>query len=200
MPAPSKLKAYRAKREFSKTPEPAGGPVAAEGNRFVVHKHHATADHYDLRLQVGDVLKSWAVPRGPSLNPADKRLAVETEDHPLEYIDFEGVIPEGEYGGGPMIVWDTGVWAPMDDVEKSLRTGSFKFRLAGEKLNGGWMLTRLKPKPGEDEGKKNWLLFKERDLAADARLDILEARPESVKSGRRIEELVATPKPAARPA
>ncbi|ANT51141.1 DNA ligase D [Mesorhizobium amorphae] len=200
MTTPPKLRAYRAKREFTKTPEPAGGLLADEGNRFVVHKHHATADHYDLRLQVGDVLKSWAVPRGPSLNPADKRLAIETEDHPLEYIDFEGVIPEGEYGGGPMIVWDTGTWAPMDDVEKSFRTGAFKFRLAGDKLNGGWMLTRLKPKPGEDEGKKNWLLFKERDLAADTRLDILSERPESVKSGRRIEELVAAPKPAAKPA
>lgn len=198
MTAPPKLRAYRAKREFSKTPEPAGGLVSGDGNRFVVHKHHATADHYDLRLQVGGVLKSWAVPRGPSLNPADKRLAVETEDHPLEYIDFEGVIPEGEYGGGPMIVWDTGTWAPIDDVEKSLRTGAFKFRLAGEKLNGGWMLTRLKPKPGEDENKKNWLLFKERDLAADTKLDILEARPESVKSGKRIEELVAPPKKPAR--
>ncbi|TRC93704.1 DNA ligase D [Mesorhizobium sp. WSM4306] len=198
MTTPPKLRAYRAKREFSKTPEPAGGLVSGDGNRFVVHKHHATADHYDLRLQVGGVLKSWAVPRGPSLNPADKRLAVETEDHPLEYIDFEGVIPEGEYGGGPMIVWDTGIWAPMDDVDKSLRTGAFKFRLAGEKLNGGWMLTRLKPKPGEDENKKNWLLFKERDLAADTKLDILEARPESVKSGRRIEELVAPPKKPAR--
>ncbi|RWG76904.1 DNA ligase D [Mesorhizobium sp.] len=192
---PSKLKSYRAKREFSRTPEPAGGPVVGGGNRFVVHKHHATADHYDLRLEVGGVLKSWAVPRGPSLNPADKRLAVETEDHPIEYIDFEGVIPEGEYGGGPMIVWDAGTWAPMEDVEKSLRTGAFKFRLAGQKLNGGWMLTRLKPKPGEDENKKNWLLFKERDLAADITLDILEARPESVKSGRRIEELVAEKKP-----
>ncbi|RUX93632.1 MULTISPECIES: DNA ligase D [unclassified Mesorhizobium] len=200
MTTPPKLKAYRAKREFSKTPEPAGGLIAGDGNRFVVHKHHATADHYDLRLQVGDVLKSWAVPRGPSLNPADKRLAVQTEDHPLEYIDFEGVIPEGEYGGGPMIVWDTGTWAPMDDVEKSFKTGAFKFRLAGDKLNGGWMLTRLKPKPGEDENKKNWLLFKERDLAADTALDILEARPESVKSGLRIEELVAPAKPAAKPA
>ena len=145
----TKLRAYRAKRDFTKTREPAGGAAGDGGNRFVIHKHHATADHYDLRLQVGDVLKSWAVPKGPSLNPADKRLAVETEDHPLEYIDFEGVIPEGEYGGGPMIVWDTGVWAPMDDVEKSLTTGAFKFRLAGEKLNGGWMLARLKPKPGE---------------------------------------------------
>ena len=115
-----KLRAYRGKRDFSKTAEPAGGRRQRAGNRFVVHKHHATADHYDLRLQLGGVLKSWAVPKGPSLNPADKRLAVETEDHPLEYIDFEGVIPEGEYGGGPMIVWDTGVWAPMDDAEKSL--------------------------------------------------------------------------------
>lgn len=200
MTTPPKLRAYRAKREFTRTPEPAGGLADGDGNRFVVHKHHATADHYDLRLQVGDVLKSWAVPRGPSLNPADKRLAVETEDHPLEYIDFEGVIPEGEYGGGPMIVWDTGTWAPMDDVDKSLRTGAFKFRLAGEKLNGGWMLTRLKPKPGEDQNKKNWLLFKERDLAADTALDILAARPESVKTGRRIEELVAPPKPSAKPA
>ncbi|MBD9540925.1 MULTISPECIES: DNA ligase D [Ensifer] len=196
--ATSKLTTYRAKRDFSRTPEPAGRS-GGEGNRFVVHKHHATADHYDLRLQVGDVLKSWAVPRGPSLNPADKRLAVETEDHPLDYIDFEGVIPEGEYGGGPMIVWDTGVWAPMDDIEKSLRTGAFKFRLAGEKLNGGWMLTRLKPKPGDDD-TRNWLLFKEHDPAADPDVDILTARPESVKSGRRIEELVEPPKKPAKAA
>ena len=194
MPSP-KLSDYRKKRDFSRTSEPPGAPAEAGGSRFVVHKHSATADHYDLRLEVDGVLKSWAVPKGPSLNPADKRLAVETEDHPLEYIDFEGVIPEGEYGGGPMIVWDTGVWAPMDDVDKSLSSGSFKFRLAGEKLNGGWMLARLKPKPGE--GKRNWLLFKERDLAADANVDILVARPESVKTGRRIEELVAPPKPAA---
>src|SRR5688572_25496804 len=176
------LRDYRAKRDFTRTAEPVGGGAGDGGNRFVVHKHHATADHYDLRLQVGDVLKSWAVPKGPSLDPADKRLAVETEDHPLEYIDFEGVIPEGEYGGGPMIVWDTGVWAPMDDVEKSLRTGAFKFRLAGEKLNGGWMLARLKGRPGEK--KTNWLLFKEHDQAADPARDILAERPESVKSGR----------------
>ncbi len=188
-----KLGEYRKKRDFSRTSEPPGQEDHAGGNRFVVHKHSATADHYDLRLQVGDVLKSWAVPKGPSLNPDDKRLAVETEDHPLGYIDFEGVIPAGEYGGGPMIVWDTGVWAPMDDIEKSLASGSFKFRLAGQKLNGGWMLARLKPKPGEK--KKNWLLFKERDPAADAKTDILAARPESVKSGRRIEELGASSEP-----
>ncbi|MGO4440444.1 DNA ligase D [Rhizobium sp. RAF56] len=196
--ATSKLRDYRAKRDFSKTEEPLGSVAEEGGNRFVVHKHHATADHYDLRLQVGGVLKSWAVPKGPSLNPADKRLAVETEDHPLEYIDFEGVIPEGEYGGGPMIVWDTGVWAPMDDVEKSLKSGAFKFRLAGEKLGGGWMLTRLKPKPGEGE-RRNWLLFKEHDPAAAPGVDILAARPESVKSGRRIEELTEAPKLAAKP-
>ncbi|BCH22385.1 DNA ligase D [Mesorhizobium sp. L-8-3] len=190
-----KLKAYRDKRDFSKTSEPVGGVLAGSDNRFVVHKHSATSDHYDLRLQVGDVLKSWAVPRGPSLNPADKRLAVQTEDHPLEYLDFEGLIPEGEYGGGPMIVWDTGTWAPMDDVDRSLTSGAFKFRLAGDKLKGGWMLARLKRRSDEDEDKQNWLLFKEKDLAADETLDILAARPESVKSGRRIEELVEQPKP-----
>src|SRR5262245_33149961 len=192
-----KLRAYREKRDFSKTPEPTGGAISAVGNRFVVHKHSATSDHYDLRLEVGNVLKSWAVPKGPSLNPADKRLAVQTEDHPLEYVDFEGVIPKGEYGGGAMIVWDTGVWAPMEDAEKSLEAGAFKFRLAGEKLNGGWMLARLKQKPGET--RQNWLLFKEKDSAADDKVDILAARPESVKTGRRIEELQEKSKPAQKP-
>ncbi|WP_163270206.1 DNA ligase D [Chelativorans alearense] len=186
--AKTELREYQSKRDFSKTSEPVGSVGGGGDNRFVVHKHWATADHYDLRLQIGDTLKCWAVPKGPSLDPAEKRLAVETEDHPLEYIDFEGVIPEGEYGGGPMIVWDSGVWAPMDDVEESLASGAFKFRLAGEKLNGGWMLARLKPKPGEQ--KRNWLLFKEKDLAADSTVDILAARPESVKSGRLIEELI----------
>lgn len=190
MAAP-RLTAYRNKRDFSKTPEPAGAQARVTGSRFVVHKHHATADHYDLRLEFGGVLKSWAVPKGPSLNPADKRYAVETEDHPLEYLDFEGVIPAGEYGGGPMIVWDRGDWAPMGDVEESLRSGDFKFRLWGEKLKGGWMLVRLKPKPNEK--KTNWLLFKERDASADTETDILETRPESVKSGLRIEELVVDP-------
>ena len=188
MPA-SRLGPYREKRDFSKTVEPAGGGPGS-GNRFVVHKHSATADHYDLRLEHDGVLKSWAVPKGPSLDPDDKRLAVETEDHPVEYIDFEGIIPEGSYGAGPMIVWDTGVWAPMDDVDRALSSGAFKFRLAGEKLNGGFMLTRLKPKPGE--AKRNWLLFKERDPAARKGSDILAERPESAKSGRRIEELADT--------
>jgi bifunctional non-homologous end joining protein LigD len=191
--ASGKLKAYRGKRDFGKTTEPAGGGGAGAGNRFVVHKHSATNEHYDLRLELDGVLKSWAVPKGPSLNPAEKRLAVQTEDHPLEYIDFEGVIPAGEYGGGPMIVWDTGTWAPMEEAGSSLAKGAFKFRLAGEKLKGGWMLARLKPRPRDT--KQNWLLFKERDRAADPKTDILAVRPESVKSGRRIEELVAPPAP-----
>ena len=194
----SKLQPYRRKRDFAKTTEPiGGGGSSAAEHRFVVHQHAATADHYDLRLEVDGVLKSWAVPKGPSLDPAEKRFAVETEDHPLEYLDFEAVIPEGEYGGGPMIVWDAGVWAPMGDIEKSLSTGSFKFRLAGEKLKGGWMLARLKKR--DDEDKQGWLLIKEHDPAADTETDILEARPESVKTGRRIEELL-TPKPGKPPA
>ena len=193
---PRKLETYRSKRDFDRTPEPSGSVAVPSGSRFVVHKHHATADHYDLRLELDGVLKSWAIPKGPSLNPADKRLAVRTEDHPLDYADFEGVVPEGEYGGGPMIVWDAGVWASMEDAEKSIEKGAFKFRLSGEKLKGGWMLARLKPK--EDEEKINWLLFKERDQAASTSVDILSDRPESVKSGRRIEELVAKPKGAAK--
>ena len=189
-----KLTSYRGKRDFSRTSEPAGGDLAT-GSRFVVHKHSATADHYDLRLEHGGVLLSWAVPKGPSLNPADKRLAVHTEDHPIEYIDFEGVIPEGEYGGGPMIVWDTGDWAPMEDIDAGLAKGGFKFRLWGEKLRGGWMLTRLKGRRG-DEGKDNWLLFKEHDPAVDRETDILAARPESVKSGLTTEQLVEAAKAA----
>ncbi|HEV2515883.1 MAG TPA: DNA ligase D [Devosia sp.] len=192
--AEQKLRSYRGKRDFSKTTEPAGGAVASGSTRFVVHKHSATADHYDLRLEHDGVLLSWAVPRGPSLNPADKRLAVHTEDHPIEYIDFEGVIPEGEYGGGPMIVWDTGDWAPMEDVDAGLRKGGFKFRLWGEKLKGGWMLTKLKGRPGDND-KENWLLFKEHDPAVDTETDILAERPESVKSGLTTEELLEAAKP-----
>jgi DNA ligase D len=192
--ADQKLRSYRGKRDFSKTSEPAGGAVASGSTRFVVHKHSATADHYDLRLEHDGVLLSWAVPRGPSLNPADKRLAVHTEDHPIEYIDFEGVIPEGEYGGGPMIVWDTGDWAPMEDVDAGLQKGGFKFRLWGEKLKGGWMLTKLKGRPGDND-KENWLLFKEHDPAVDTETDILAERPESVKSGLTTEELLEAAKP-----
>lgn len=190
MPARDQLSSYKKKRDFSRTPEPKGDGLKAGGNRFVIHKHHATADHYDLRLEYDGVLKSWAVPKGPSLNPADKRYAVETEDHPLEYIDFEAVIPKGEYGGGPMIVWDTGEWVPMGDVAAGIKKGDFKFRLYGEKLNGGWVLVRMKPKPGDK--KSNWLFIKEKDASVDTEIDILAERPESVKSGLTIEELEAS--------
>src|SRR6185503_18620997 len=128
-------------------------------------------------------------PKGPSLDPAEKRLAVEVEDHPLEYGSFEGVIPEGEYGGGPTLIWDRGAWAPMGDVAQSLKSGTLKFRLAGEKLKGGWTLARLRRRQGDT--KNNWLLIKERDEAATTDFDILETRPESVVSGKRIEELRA---------
>ena len=195
MVARSDLGAYRGKRDFARTSEPAGTlPAGEEGFRFVVHKHAASADHYDLRLELGGVLKSWAVPKGPSLDPAIKRYAAQTEDHPVDYLDFEGVIPQGEYGGGPMIVWDTGSWTPMGDAEADLRKGDLKFRLWGEKLRGGWMLVRMKPKAGEPD--TNWLLFKERDGNADAATDILAERPESVKSGLTIAELAAAARPA----
>jgi bifunctional non-homologous end joining protein LigD len=193
------LERYREKRDFSKTREPPGGKVAPGTNLFVVQKHAARRLHYDLRLQFGDTLKSWAVPNGPSLDPKARRLAVHVEDHPLEYVDFEAQIPKGQYGAGGMIVWDRGTWIPMEDPEEGYRKGSFKFRLDGEKLGGGWALVRLKPKEGERGD--NWLLIKERDPFARPGSDaaILEERPESVISGRRVEQL-AEPEPATIPA
>ena len=184
-----KLETYRKKRDFRQTAEPPGGNVSRIGNLFMIHKHDASRLHYDLRLQIGGVLKSWAVPKGPSLDPAEKRFAAEVEDHPLEYGNFEGVIPEGQYGAGPTLIWDRGAWAPMGDVEQGLRSGNLKFRLAGEKLKGGWALVRMKRRPGDT--KNSWLLVKERDDAARSEGDILEERPESVVSGKRIEELLA---------
>ena len=192
------LERYREKRDFSKTREPPGGKVAPGTSLFVVQKHAARRLHYDLRLQFGDALKSWAVPNGPSLDPKARRLAVHVEDHPLEYVDFEAQIPKGQYGAGGMIVWDRGTWIPMGDPEEGYRKGSLKFRLDGEKLGGGWTLVRLKPKEGERGD--NWLLIKERDPFARPGSDaaILEERPESVISGRRVEQL-AEPEPPARP-
>ena len=183
------LERYRKKRDFSKSREPPGGKVAPGTSLFVVQKHAARRLHYDLRLQFGDSLRSWAVPNGPSLDPKARRLAVRVEDHPLEYVDFEAQIPKGQYGAGGMIVWDRGTWAPMGDPEEGYRKGSLKFRLAGEKLGGGWTLVRLKPKDGERGD--NWLLIKERDPFARPGSDaaILEERPESVLSGRRVEDL-----------
>ena len=184
------LKAYQRKRNFQKTPEPSGdGAKSAPGRQFVVQKHAASRLHYDFRLELDGTLKSWAVPKGPSLDPAVKTLAVQVEDHPLDYADFEGVIPEGEYGGGTVMVWDRGVWEPEEDPARGLKNGKLKFRLFGEKLTGSWALVRMRGRAGDDG--KNWLLIKHRDDSArpNAKSDILTRKPRSILSGRKLEEI-----------
>jgi bifunctional non-homologous end joining protein LigD len=188
------LKTYRTKRNFKRTPEPAGQVHSDSDQRlYVIQKHAATRLHYDLRLEEGGVLKSWAVPKGPSLDPKEKRLAVQVEDHPLEYGGFEGVIPKGEYGGGTVQVWDRGHWVPEGDAAAGLRTGKLKFHLEGKKLRGTWNLVRMHGR-AEDNGKPNWLLIKEQDDAAVPypQRDIVQERPESILSGRRIEDMTAS--------
>jgi bifunctional non-homologous end joining protein LigD len=188
----SALTLYQAKRNFARTPEPRGdAPPRRRGSLFVVQKHDASRLHYDFRLEIDGVLKSWAVPKGPSLDPADKRLAMQTEDHPLEYGSFEGVIPEGEYGGGTVLLWDRGTWTPGSDPAAALRAGLLKFTLAGEKLHGGFGLIRLRGRDRRDADGRSWLLVKERDeYARPAReRDITAARPESVLSGRVLAEI-----------
>jgi bifunctional non-homologous end joining protein LigD len=144
------LDRYNARRDFAKTAEPAGKPARAGGHRFVVQKHDATRLHWDFRLEMDGVLKSWAVTRGPSLDPAEKRLAVRTEDHPLSYADFEGTIPRGEYGGGTVMLWDDGTWAPVDGKSATdLAKGHLHFTLDGERMKGEWLLIRLKPRGRE---------------------------------------------------
>lgn len=177
------IKAYRKKRQFSKTPEPIGRRTKSKRTlRFVVQKHHASNLHYDFRLELEGVLKSWAIPKGPSLNPSEKRLAVQVEDHPIEYSTFEGNIPDGEYGAGSVIVWDTGTWKIQD--EGNIENGKIKFTLRGEKLKGHWTLIRM----GSDINSKNWLLIKEADKYASTE-NILAIAPNSVKSGISLEAL-----------
>ncbi|MBI1849472.1 MAG: DNA ligase D [Planctomycetes bacterium] len=189
------LDAYRRKRDFRKTSEPAGRkrPRRNANLRFVIQKHAATRLHYDLRLELDGVLKSWALPKGPSLDPAEKRLAVHVEDHPLEYGTFEGSIPHGEYGAGEVIVWDRGWWEPEGDPDASYLRGKLEFVLHGEKLKGRWVLVRMHSPRNEDgRGKKdNWLLIKARDGAARARGEpaIVDERPDSVASGRAVEDV-----------
>src|SRR5215213_9355348 len=165
--ATNKLSFYQAKRDFAKTPEPSGKARVkpAEHLRFVIQKHAASRLHYDLRLEVGGVFKSWAVTKGPSLNPKDRRLAVEVEDHPLDYGDFEGTIPQGEYGGGTVMLWDRGLWTPEEgDAQRGLRRGDLKFTLAGEKLQGSWVLVRMRhDRERGRSNRNNWLLIKHRD-------------------------------------
>jgi len=232
--AAAALAEYRRRRDFTRTAEPAGGagepggvdgpggadepraagPEPPEHPVFVVQKHDATSLHYDLRLELGGVLKSWAVPKGPSLDPADKRLAVRTEDHPLEYAAFEGTIPEGEYGGGTVLVWDFGWWEPdlawmaagkgksaaaasapaerpapaalAEMAEAALAKGDLKLVIHGQKLTGSWVLVQMKGR-----GEKNWLLIKHRDEAARPGASIVTEAPDSVATGRAINQIAA---------
>jgi DNA ligase D-like protein (predicted 3'-phosphoesterase) len=190
---PDRLERYRSKRDAERTSEPdvrAGGEPAAAGGaapRFVIQKHDASSLHYDFRLEVHGTLRSWAVPKGPSTDPREKRLAVEVEDHPLDYADFEGVIGEGNYGSGAVIVWDAGTYRNLDDerpLAETLDAGHAKVWLEGEKLRGGWTLQRTR-----GGAKPQWLLIKRRDEGADARRNPQSTQPASVKTGRTVEQV-----------
>ncbi|KUM24299.1 DNA ligase [Mesorhizobium loti] len=185
------LEQYHAKRDFRRTAEPAGKvprhKKGEAGGIYVIQKHAATRLHYDFRLEHEGVLWSWAVTRGPSLDPHEKRLAVHVEDHPIDYASFEGTIPKGEYGGGSVIVWDDGKWIPEGDPAEGMKKGHINFELEGYKLHGRWHLVRLKPRPGEK--RDNWLLIKSDDAAARPGEDILKDQPQSVKSGLTVEEV-----------
>jgi bifunctional non-homologous end joining protein LigD len=184
------LREYRRKRDFDVTPEPGGDslrvPASKKSLLYVIQKHQASHLHYDFRLEWRGVLLSWAIPKGPSLDPSVKRLAAQVEDHPVEYGAFEGVIPEGEYGGGTVMLWDRGTWAPeVPDVDAALRKGELKFTLSGHKLRGSWVLVRTKLGRA---GKPQWLLIKHRDEFAST--DDVEARkPRSVASKRLMAEI-----------
>jgi bifunctional non-homologous end joining protein LigD len=201
------LSTYIAKRDFTKTAEPSGelhGAAklrASKQRRFVIQKHDATRLHYDLRLELDGVFKSWAVTRGPSTDPADKRLAVEVEDHPLDYGDFEGTIPEGEYGGGNVLLWDRGYWLPEGDLspEQGLEKGDLKFILKGKRLQGSWVLVRMKH--DRMGGKRtNWLLIKHRDaFASDGHGDAVLEQDHSIASGRSMAQIAEGKGRAPRP-
>ena len=188
------LRTYRAKRDFTRTGEPSGEETQrkAGGNRYLIQKHDATRLHFDFRLEHKGVLLSWAVTRGPSYDPHDKRLAVHVEDHPLDYGDFEGTIPKGEYGGGTVMLWDEGTWEPVGDPDEALARGDFKFILHGERLKGKWVLVRMRPRKGERSKHENWLLIKERDeYASEEKRPIIERVQTSVRTGRTMEEIAA---------
>jgi bifunctional non-homologous end joining protein LigD len=178
-----RLAEYNRRRRFAVTPEPAGKPARRRKKslEFVVQKHRATQLHYDFRLEHDGVMLSWAVPKGPSVDPSHKRFAMQTEDHPIEYNQFEGVIPEGEYGGGTVMIWDRGTWEPeVEDPDAALAKGDLKFTLHGAKLRGSWVLVRMRP--------RQWLLIKHRDeIASD--IDITTAEPRSAVSGRTLAEI-----------
>jgi bifunctional non-homologous end joining protein LigD len=185
------LEIYRKKRKFGVTSEPRGRLARAKGHRYVIQKHAATRLHYDLRLELDGVMKSWAITRGPSLVPGEKRLAVEVEDHPVEYNDFEGTIPKGEYGGGTVMIWDRGAWEPEGDPLRGLKKGHLDFILNGEKLHGHWHLVRMRGRPGEK--RNNWLLIKAHDEyeRTPKDPDILEEMSNSIVTGRSLDEIAA---------
>ena len=186
------LKEYREKRDFRVSPEPSGLASKKQSKRsrsriYVVQKHQASRLHYDFRLEHNGVLLSWAVPKGPSLDPSVKRLAIQVEDHPLEYAQFEGVIPDGQYGAGTVMVWDIGTWRPeQDDVADAIKKGELKLTLRGKKLRGSWVLVRT---PGYGRNaRKSWLLIKHRDRYASKR-DITVVQPKSVRTGRLLADI-----------
>jgi DNA ligase D-like protein (predicted 3'-phosphoesterase) len=199
---------YRRKRDFSRTPEPKGSQKRKKKKKvekpegedrwplFVIQQHAARAMHFDFRLEADGALKSWAVPKGPSTDPRDKRLAMPTEDHPLEYVDFEGVIPKGEYGAGPVIIWDRGVYENRSvdkrgrkvSLARAVAQGNIKVTLHGQKVSGGYGLVRTGGPSGERE---RWLLVKERDAEADARRNPVRTQPKSVVSGRTLKQVLA---------
>src|SRR3954465_15192509 len=184
------LSTYRAKRSPDSSPEPVGTVSPVPGRLFVVHKHAARRPHWGLRIEMDGVLRSWAVPKGPSYDMEDKRLAVKVEDHPLEYGDFEGIIPKGNYGAGGVIVWDRGEWVPLEDWREGLEKGKLLFELKGYKLHGKWTLVKIK------KSEKDWLLIKERDAWATSPGDVFAE--ESVLSGLTVEQVKAGVTPAAR--
>ena len=189
-----KLSTYYAKRDFAKTREPRGSVARGDKHRFVIQRHDATRLHYDLRLELGGVYKSWAVTKTPSLDPAVKRLAVEVEDHPIEYGTFEGTIPEGQYGGGTVQLWDRGTWRSQTDTpERDLEKGNLKFVMDGERMKGKWALIRMRDdrhRPGT-RVRHNWLLIKEIDdeAARGSKGDALQKAVTSVKTGRTLDEI-----------
>ena len=187
------LNKYKQMRDFGDTPEPAGGkPKKGKKPIFVIQKHQASHLHYDFRLEMEGVLKSWAVPKGPSYDPTTKRLAMMTEDHPYDYAGFEGVIPEGNYGAGNVIIWDNGTWefvGPGDDPVKALKSGDLKFKMNGKKMFGEWALFRIK---GRSPKGNEWLLVKHKDQFANDKVDITTVAPKSVVSNRTIEDVDAS--------
>ena len=186
------LTEYRKKRDFKVTSEPSGNGSRRKAKtkplRYVVQKHRATQLHYDFRLEWDGVMLSWAVPKGPSLDPAVKRLAMQVEDHPIDYSDFEGVIPGGEYGGGTVMIWDTGSWVPeVPDVDAALKKGELKLTLHGQKLKGSWVLVRTRGF-GKKPGKPSWLLIKHRDEYA-TKDDVTAGQPRSATSSRMLAQI-----------